>query len=91
MTARTFEEREARGRENARMLRHLLRTGPLEPMASRAEVLELACSSPGCGAAAGEECHAEFPHAAWAAPVAFGAEWRGVHLRRYLDKTGDPR
>jgi hypothetical protein len=88
---RTFEEREAHAREIASSFVTLLRTGPLEPMATQAEVLEIACSSAGCGAGPGEECRTAFPHPAFTAGVALGAGWAGVHLRRYLDKTGDPR
>lgn len=88
---KTFEEREEYARLVASSFTWLLRNGPLEPMASRAEVLDLACPSPGCGAAPSEECRTEFPHPAFTAGAVLGVEWRDVHLRRYLDKTGDPR
>lgn len=67
----------------------MLRSAPHEPAATRAEVLGVACSV--CSAEPGAECDAAFPHPAFAAGMVFGAGMRGVHLRRYLDKTGDPR
>lgn len=82
---KSFEQIEREGRENVA----LLRAAPHAPMASRAEVLEIACG--GCGAEPGEECATAFPRVAFFAGMLFGPEFGGMHLRRYLDRTGDPR
>lgn len=62
---------------------------PMEPMATRAEVLEVPCGA--CGADAGAECNAgPLPLCPSFLGRAFPA-LRGIHTRRYLDSTSDPR
>lgn len=86
MSKLSFEERDRR----ARGIYTFLRSGPHEPMATPAEVLEVPCA--GCGAPPGEQCRTAFPHTAWAAGMTLrGFAGSGIHLRRYLDRTGDPR
>jgi hypothetical protein len=67
-------------------MRQFLRTAPHEPRATLAEVLEVPC--PVCGAEAGTPCS---PKYRFASGMVFGEAMRDVHLRRYLDKTHDPR
>jgi hypothetical protein len=59
----------------------------MEPMATRAEVLEIPCE--GCGAGAGAECDTAFPRPSFLGRAFPGL--RGIHARRYLDRTDDPR
>ena len=77
---------EDRNRQSRDLLR-FLRSGPYEPMASRDEVLKIPCGS--CGAEAGASCDTAFPR-----PTMIWGIFRGfgdIHLRRYLDRTHDPR
>lgn len=64
-----------------------LRAGPHEPKATRAEVLEIACSL--CAAEPGELCDVSFPRVSFIGIIFRGFD--GIHLRRYLDRTHDPR
>jgi hypothetical protein len=84
----TAAQRRERQERQGRQIAAYLRAAPHEPMATRAEVLEVPC--PVCGAEAGAECGTAFPRSAWAAGMLFRG-FSGVHLRRYLDRTGDPR
>ena len=70
----------------ARQLVAFLRAGPHEPQATLAEVLKVPCTF--CGAEAGEPCSAR---GRFASRMIFGPALSDVHLRRYLDKTHDPR
>lgn len=78
-----YEQAQERGRQVAAFWR----AGPHEPMATRAQVLEVPCSA--CGAEPGAECDTSFPRPSWLGMAMPGL--RGIHTRRYLDKTGDPR
>ena len=60
---------------------------PMEPLATRAEVLEIPCED--CDAEAGAECQTAFPRPSFLGRALPGL--RGIHTRRYLDRTGDPR
>jgi hypothetical protein len=84
----SYEEREEDRRRFARFVVYGPRE-PMEPMATRAEVLEIPCAT--CGAAAGAECSAgPVPlHPSFLGRAFPGL--RGIHTRRYLDRTGDPR
>lgn len=86
----TTENRWERAQRHGRAMRSLMRSGPHEPLATREQVIE-GTSCTVCRAAPGAECDGAHPHPAFAAGLVFGASMRGVHLRRYLDKTGDPR
>lgn len=82
----SYEEQEESRRRFAMFVVHGPRE-PMEPMATRAEVLEGPCTT--CGAAAGAECSI-----ASLSPSFLGRAFpglRGIHTRRYLDRTGDPR
>lgn len=82
----SYEERE----EDRRRFARWFACGPqepMEPLAARAEVLEIPCE--GCGAAAGEECRTAFPRPSFLGRAFPGL--RDIHTRRYLDRTGDPR
>ena len=78
-----------RGRRHGAEIAAMWRSGPHEPLATREQVLEIGCTA--CGAAPGAECDTKWPHPAFAAGMTFGTAMRDVHMRRYLDKTGDPR
>jgi hypothetical protein len=68
-------------------LKQFLRAGPYEPLATRDEVLEVPCSA--CAADAGSPCDTSFPRPSLAGLALRG--FSGVHLRRYMDRTHDPR
>jgi hypothetical protein len=72
-----------------RDLAAFMTAAPYAPLATRAEVLEIPCSH--CGAPAAQECATAFPRPAFVAGMVFGSALRGVHIRRYQDKTHDPR
>ena len=82
MTETRFERRERRDRE----MDEFLRSKP-EPMATAAEVLEVACRA--CGAEAGAAC--DFGRLKFSL---LGLAFPGLHMfhsRRYADRSGDPR
>ena len=76
--------------DRAEAMAAFVRGGPYEPLATRDEVLEIACRSPGCRADAGQPCSTAFPHGAYMTGMVF-RDLSGIHLRRYLDRTHDPR
>ena len=80
-----FERQQASARANAEALTWLLHNGPLDPQATPEEVLTVACRV--CGAEPGAPCDTRWPRPSFASFVRLP----GIHLRRYLDKTGDPR
>jgi hypothetical protein len=83
----TFAEaRERRDREG-RQLQAFLRRGPHEPLATPAEVLEVAC--PSCSAEPGQPCNTTFPRVSILGLALRG--FSGIHTARYLSKTHDPR
>ena len=82
----SYEEQEEDHRRFARFVVYGPRE-PMEPMATRAGVLEVPCAV--CRAAAGAECVA-VPLVVSFLGRAFPA-LRGIHTRRYLDRTHDPR
>jgi hypothetical protein len=82
----SYEER----RERSRRFAHFLVNGPREPwepLATRAEVVEVPCSV--CRAEAGAECRTAFPFLSFLGR-AFPS-LQGIHACRYLDRTHDPR
>jgi len=82
----SYEEREERRKRFARWFAFGPRpTG--EPMATRAEILEIPCGF--CGAAPGADCDTAFPRPSFLGRAFPGL--RGIHTRRYLDRTNDPR
>lgn len=86
--AGTFEQRQERARQLYDALIFFRRHGPLEPMATREQVLEIPCVF--CGAEAGSECSTRFPRPAMFAGMALRG-LSGVHMRRYQDRAHDPR
>lgn len=87
MRTETYGERFDRKQREGEGLKRFLHAGPHEPMAMRDEVLEIACR--GCLAAPGAFCDTTFPRISLTG-LAF-RDLSGVHLRRYLDRTHDPR
>lgn len=83
----TYRERFDRKQREGEGLKRFLHAGPYEPLATRDEVLEVTCSV--CQAGPGVPCDTAFPHPSLAGLVFRG--FSGIHLRRYLDKTHDPR
>lgn len=81
-----YEERQEQARRFARLIVYGLAT-PIEPMATRAQVLEVPCAT--CGAETAHECEAGSLRPSFLGRAFPGL--RGIHARRYLDRTGDPR
>jgi hypothetical protein len=84
--ALSYEERQDRARRFARFIIYGP-PQPMEPMATRAQVMAIPCAF--CRAEAGAECS----HAGLRVSYLGRAfpELRGLHTRRYLDRTHDPR
>jgi hypothetical protein len=73
--------------DRAEAMAAFVRNGPYEPLATPDEVLEIACRY--CSAGPGQPCDTTWPRPSllWTVFRGFGS----VHLRRYQDRTRDPR